>query len=308
MTVLSQSPRDYLDQISFKIRPVFDQPLDVLTSVRVGGKADYFFELTQIDEIVQVLRFVSEFQLPFFIMGKGTNLLVPDSGFRGAVIKLGGDFKKMALQQDRLVSGAGVSDQQLARFAKNHALGGLEFLKTIPGSVGGAVYMNAGAHGESVGDRLKEVRTLDLQGNRHNYSIKELDLAYRRSRFSDSPEIILEAEFELTPKPIDEIQDKENRLLDIRKKTQPVGKKTWGSVFKNPANASAGRLIEELGFKGKSFGGAMISEKHANFIENKNGASFEDLLKAIDEIKQSVFNKYGIELETEGRILRNLFK
>jgi UDP-N-acetylmuramate dehydrogenase len=283
-----------------------DEPLSNKTSVRVGGNAKYFQPVHDQTELVNLLKIVKMCNLPWFIIGRGTNLLVHDEGFSGVVIQLEGSFLSVDQPSElELRCGAGSSNKKLTKLARQKGLSGIEFLATIPGSVGGAIFMNAGAHGDQICNYVISVEALDGQGNLLRYNRKEAAFSYRHSVFMDKNLIITTASFRLKSASPLQIEKKERELLTQRKQTQPINLKTWGSVFMNPPNDSAGRLIEACGLKGEGKGGARISLKHANFIENIGGATFQDLMDTIKMAKNGVISKFGIELKTEGQILSN---
>lgn len=274
------------------------------TSVRVGGPAKYFQVVHNQTELISLLELIRIHNLRFFLIGKGTNLLVHDEGFSGIVIQLCGDFTVVnQASETELFCGAGVSNMKFSRFAKKKGLSGVEFLLTIPGTLGGALFMNAGAHGAVVCDIVKWVDVINNKGELKRYETDSSHFSYRHSIFMEKKLIILSAFFQLTSAATEQINEREKQLLIQRKKTQPINQRTWGSVFMNPANDSAGRLIEACGLKGKGVGKARISAKHANFIENTGGASFQDLMNTIDMARKRVREEFGIDLKAEGQIL-----
>ncbi len=283
--------------------PLFNQPMAPKTSIKVGGPVDYLITTRNTSELLFTLKILNLFNIPWFLLGKGSNLLIKDEGFPGAAVLLKGEFQKIVLKNDhQIIAGAGVTNKKLTKFARENGLSGIEFLSTIPGTVGGAVYMNAGAYGKSIKDVVSNVEYCDKNGNTTSLPKPELGFSYRRSFFTDRSDIILTSCFELVHDNSEDIKRREMVMIQKRKETQPIDKHTWGSVFLNPPNHSAGQLIDSCDLKGKGSGKARISPKHANFIENTGGATFQDLMKTIELARIMVFNKYGIKLEMEGRI------
>jgi len=300
-----KSEKFYKSLLRYKwvIKPLQNQLLAPKTSIRVGGPADVVITISNEIELINVWTLMNREKIPWFVLGKGTNLLVKDRGFPGAAVVLKGSFLEIEYRDNQLIAGAGATSKKLSEFAKQNNLSGIEFLSTIPGTVGGAVTMNAGAHGSQMKDIIEWVRFLNHDGNIEILKKNQLGFSYRHSFFSDISSIILKAGFVLKNDKLENIADREEKMRQERKKTQPVGKHTWGSVFVNPPNHSAGQLIESCNLKGRGFGKAIISPKHANFIENTGGATFEDLMKTIELAKTMVFNKYNILLKMEGKIV-----
>ncbi len=290
-------------QHEWVIEPLRKQLLGPKTSVKVGGPADFIIAVSNETELVNIWKLINKYKIPWFVLGKGTNLLVKDQGFPGAVIVLKGSFLDIEIINNQLIAGAGTSSKKLSKFARQNSLSGIEFLTTIPGTIGGAIYMNAGAHGSQMKDVIKWVRFLDQDGIIETLKNNQLGFSYRHSFFSDRSAIILKAGLVLKNDTQENIVEKEKKMIQKRKESQPIDKHTWGSVFVNPPNYSAGQLIDSCNLKGKGFGKAVISPKHANFIENTGGATFDDLNKTIELARTMVLNKYNILLKSEGRII-----
>lgn len=300
---MSPIPFDQLNQMNWQVPPRFEEPLKQHTSISVGGIADVLVTVSNLDELRQILTLISDHQAAWYILGKGTNTLAPDEGFRGVVIAMNGDFSSVTTNAHRLEVGAAVSNRRLADKAREGCLSGVEFLKSIPGSMGGAIMMNAGAFGERIADIVEWVEYCSVDGSIHRLSKGDLEFDYRHSYFSDKRLVIVKVSLILRSGNIDQISAKEKKLSDYRREHHPKDRKTWGSVFLNPSGQSAGGLIESCGLKGKGFGGAKISEKHGNFIINTGNATFEDLMKTIDMARKAVQDQYGISLRTEGKIM-----
>jgi UDP-N-acetylmuramate dehydrogenase len=273
----------------------FDKSLKNLCTFHIGGNAKYFIEVLSIEDLKQALVFAKEETLRFFILGKGSNVLFDDRGFDGLVIQNKIDFCNF--KENQIHVGSGYSLIKLCRECSTRNLSGLEFGIGIPGSVGGAIYMNASAHNQSISNFLKEVLFIDEDGNEQRFLKKELIFDYRFSSFHEKKGVIISAIFELSL--LNKVEEKTNSLLDLRKKNQPLDKKSAGCIFKNPPNDFAARLIDICNLKGKSIGGAMVSLKHANFIINEKDASSKDVLELIAFIKKEVKEKTGIFLEEE---------
>jgi len=293
------------------------------TSFNIGGRAKYFFEGNNKREIIKAVSLAKQEDLPFFILGGGSNLLVDDKGYQGLVIKIQNSGLKIQKENSnfKVAAGAGTSLSLLVSNAAENGLSGLEWTVGIPGTLGGAIYGNAGAFGKSMKDVVKEVEVFDAKDLQVKiYSLEDCRFDYRESIFKkDKNLIILSAVLELKKGEKKEIENKMKRYLSERKKKQPMGFACAGSVFKNPSFAqtsrrfmtdrelSAGELIERCGLKGRSIGGAKISEKHANFIINLGKAKFSDVRRLIDLIKKRVRSKFGIELEEELQYLEPSF-
>jgi len=273
------------------------------TSFRIGGLADYFCTPKDIEELREALNFAKENKLHISILGAGTNLLVRDHGFRGLVIKLAGGLNWIKLKEGRVQVGSGVLLPRLVRSLLSKRLTGLEFLAGIPGSVGGAVVMNAGAWGKEIAKYIDYVTVLDLSGKEQVLKKKKLGFGYRKSKLQDGKQIVVEVVFKLRKSKKREIEKKIHEYLTKRKISQPLGSPNCGSVFKNPKGDYAGRLIEAAGCKGLRMGDAQVSAKHANFIVNLGEAKAKDVIKLMTIIQQSVKNKSRIQLEPEIKIM-----
>ena len=284
-----------------KTRFFLNEPMKKHTSFKIGGVADCFVVINDEAELIQVLKYLKEENIPCFVMGNGTNLLVSDKGIRGVVIRLGGEFKKITCDGSYITAGAAVSINALAQAALENSLTGLEWAFGIPGSVGGATFMNAGAYGGSISDVI--VKTIYLD---ENFNVCELnkdlhEFGYRKSVFklNKIKGIILKVVIELVPGKKEEIWAAMQKYMGARIDKQPLNMPSAGSVFKRPDGHYVGKMIEELGLKGFSIGGAMVSEKHAGFIVNTGDATKEDIKNLIIYIKEKVKEKYNVELETE---------
>ena len=278
-----------------------DEPMSKHTSFKTGGNAEVFVDISDAETLEKVLKICDEVNADIFVLGKGSNLLVSDNGIRDkAVIHLSTDFADMKLLDDTTIEvQAGASLASLCKFALANSLTGLEFAYGIPGSVGGAAYMNAGAYGGEMKDVITKVNHIDKKGNKGCYCGEELDFSYRHSAYSDSDLIITSVIFKLEKGNASEIEAQMTDIMGRRVDKQPLEYPSAGSVFKRPEGYFAGALIEHSGLKGKRIGGAMVSEKHAGFIINYENATTTDVTDLIKYCQKTVFDKFGVELHTE---------
>ena len=277
------------------------EPMSRHTSFKTGGNADVFIDVADCETLGKVLKICDETESDVFILGKGSNLLVSDDGIRDkAVIHLTTDFSGMKLLDETTIEAeAGASLASLCKFALANSLTGLEFAYGIPGSVGGAVYMNAGAYGGEMKDVVTTANHIDRQGNTGCFSGNELDFSYRHSAYSNSDLVITSAVFSLRKGDMAEIEAQMTDIMGRRVDKQPLEYPSAGSVFKRPEGYFAGALIEQSGLKGKRIGGAMVSEKHAGFIINYDNATTSDVINLIKHCQKTVSDKFGVELHTE---------
>jgi UDP-N-acetylmuramate dehydrogenase len=278
-----------------------NEPMSRHTSLRVGGPAEQFFKPASLDDLTQFLRGLDA-ATPVFWVGLGSNLLVRDGGLEGVVIATAGVFPTLEKAgNQRVLAGASVACTQLARQCIRWGFGPSEFFAGIPGTVGGALAMNAGAHGGETWERVQQVRTIDRAGVVHERSPEDYRIAYR-SVTGPRDEWFIEATFEFDAG-TDASMDRLKAMLDRRKATQPLGLPSCGSVFRNPPGDHAARLIESAGLKGYRVGGAEVSEKHGNFIINRDHATAADIEAIINHVQRTVRERYGIELVHEVRIV-----
>jgi UDP-N-acetylenolpyruvoylglucosamine reductase len=279
-----------------------DEPLARRTTLRVGGPADFYVEPATEADLAAVVKFCHEGGVPYFMLGRGSNLVVRDGGVRGVVISLAHEhFSRVAVTGERLRCGAGAKLKQVAVEAKRHGLGGLEFLEGIPGSVGGALRMNAGAMGGATFDVLESVRFMDAAGEIFEKAAREVPVEYRACPLFRT-HIALEAVFRGVPAPRGQIEARLNEFNTKRWTAQPA-MPSAGCTFKNPAAIPAGRLIEELGLKGTRVGGAMVSVEHGNFIINEGNATARQILELIDIVQQRAKLMRGIDLHPEVEVI-----
>ena len=307
MTTMT-SERPDLSPLAAELREEFPgltllerEPMMNHCAFRIGGPADLFCEVGDEETLADLRRWFAARGVPCVVIGNGTNLLVRDEGVRGAVVRLGGAFGEMHFNGTHVTAGAGVSLARLAAAARDAGLAGLEFAHGIPGSLGGAVLMNAGAYGGEMRDVLRAVRWMDDAGGLHETD--DLRLGYRRSRFSDGGGVILAAAMALRPDDPAAIGARMEALWEKRSASQPLDKPSAGSFFKRPAGGYAAAMIDAAGLRGLRVGGAQVSEKHAGFLINAGGATCADVLSLMEKVQAAVREKYGVTLEPEVRFL-----
>ncbi len=280
------------------------EPLSKHTTFKIGGVADTYVKVTSLSKLSTILKECRESDIDYMIIGNGSNILASDDGYRGVVIRLDGDFRKIALVDDDTVyCGAGATLAALCKFALNNGLSGLEFAWGIPGSVGGAVFMNAGAYGGEMKDVVYSVNHLTKNGEPGRTEKDALQFGYRISVYRQNNAIITGATLKLRKDNLEDIRARMDDYLGRRSSKQPLEYPSAGSVFKRPAGAYAGALIEQCGLKGHSHGGAQVSEKHAGFIINKANANANDVKSLIREVQTKVYDETGYNLECELIIL-----
>lgn len=270
-------------------------------SYKVGGNTRYLINPYP-DKIKELIKYLKQEKIPYYIIGGGTNIIFPDNDFSGAIIKLT-NLNKFEIKENECLAESGCNLSLIAQKCLENGFTNLAFAIGIPGTIGGAIRGNAGAYGHEIFDYLKDVTILDEQGNYQTLSKAEIKHDYRYTEFKKRDIIILKATFKLEKKDIEETKKNVKTNLEKRRKTQPLEYNNAGSVFKNPPSFSAGKLIEDLGLKGKTIGGAQISEKHANFIINIADAKSSDIISLIDYIKKVVKKEYNIDLEEEQIII-----
>ena len=278
------------------------EPLSKHTTLRVGGPAQFWVEPRSEEAFAELIRFCQDEHLPLFAIGRGSNLLVRDGGIRGVVVHpRGGDFEKIELDGCEITAGAGVKLRQVAYAARAASLGGLEWMEGIPGAVGGALRMNAGAMGAQTFENVKRVRYLDADGNPHVKKRDELEVFYRRFPLLET-NFAISATFRAHPAERAEIDSRLRESQEKRRTTQPIAKSA-GCIFKNPESIPAGKLVDELGLKNSRVGNARVSQVHGNFIVNDGDATAAEILQLIDNIKSIARKKRGVDLETEVEIV-----
>lgn len=292
-----------LKQYDIKCELKFDEPMSKHTSFRIGGGAEVMAFPKNTEELAEVLRLSGLLDCKIRILGAGTNVLAPDEGISGIVLCLKDGLNGMEnLGDGKIRIDSGVTMTRAAIFAANLGLSGLEFAHGIPGTVGGGVYMNAGAYGGEICQICESVTTMDMAGNLKIRSKEEMEFSYRHSVLEDTEEIVVSSVFSLTGKPTDEIKAVMKDLMARRSASQPLDLPSAGSAFKRPKTGYAAALIDQCGLKGYRVGGAGISEKHAGFAVNLGGATAEDVQNLLQQVSEKVFENTGIQLEPEVRI------
>ena len=273
------------------------------TTFRTGGPADYYAEPADAEELSAVIELCRREQIPYYILGNGSNLLVGDGGYHGVMIAMNGPWSWIRQEEDTIRAGAGTLLSAVARQALLSSLAGLEFASGIPGSLGGAVVMNAGAYGSEMEQILTTATVLDPESGVKTLSRKELELGYRTSCILSRGYVVLEAELKLQPGKEEEIRAVMNDLAQKRKSRQPLEYPSAGSTFKRPAGYFAGKLIEDAGLSGFTVGGAQVSEKHCGFVINRDHATASDVIGLCREVQRRVLEESGVSLELEVKTL-----
>lgn len=275
------------------------------TSFKIGGPADIFIKVSQVDLLREIVQYAKENQIPVTVMGNGSNLLVKDKGIRGITIQM--DMQQIEIQEltDKVLVtvGSGVKLGMLAAMLQKRGIGGLEFASGIPGTIGGAIRMNAGAYGKEFKEIVLDATCMKEDGNKVTLPNEDIDFSYRHSRFVQSHDIILEATLILYKADSEEIRNKMTQYNLIRKEKQPIDMPSAGSTFKRGTNYISAQLIDEAGLKGYQIGGAMVSTKHAGFIVNAGGATAKDILELVDYVIKTVYEKFGKVLELEVEVV-----
>ncbi|WP_340017088.1 UDP-N-acetylmuramate dehydrogenase [Paenibacillus sp. FSL K6-1318] len=276
----------------------FNEPLKNHTFIKIGGNADILIHPTTIDEITKIVEIANIHQLPLTVIGKGSNVIIKDGGIRGVTISLS-HFDQIKVNEDSMIAQSGVDIIDVSRLALEHSLTGLEFACGIPGSTGGALYMNAGAYGGQIADVVERATVITKDGAVLEIPREEMKFGYRNSLFKMDHYIILEAEFGLKKGNKDDIASKMKELTFLRESKQPLEYPSCGSVFKRPEGHFAGKLIQDCNLQGTRIGGAEISMKHAGFIVNVDHATAQDYMDLIQFIQKKVYDTFQVELETE---------
>ena len=293
-----------LEKFLCKEQFIFHAPMNKHTTFKIGGEADILIFPSSAEEVSKIFKLIELFSLPCTILGNGSNVLVLDKGIRGAVVKFTEEFfGDMRCEGQRLIACAGAKLKDVSNFAAQNGLTGLEFACGIPGSIGGAIFMNAGAYGGEMKNVIASVKAVTRDGEFVEFSGAGLDLGYRRSIFQENGCAICEVELILQRGNVDDIKNKMADFTERRESKQPLDMPSAGSTFKRPKGHFAGTLIDKAGLKGLKIGGAMVSEKHAGFVVNTGGATAQDVLNLIEEVKRRVCDTYGVTLSPEVRII-----
>lgn len=279
------------------------EPMNRHTTFRIGGPADYFLLPSTAEEIKKILEICKEKELPYFILGNGSNLLVSDEGYCGVIIQLYRNYGGITVEGTNIRAGAGALLSQIASAAKNASLTGFEFAGGIPGTLGGAVVMNAGAYGGEMKDVLKEVTVMTEQGEIMTIPAEKLEMGYRTSLVKKAGYLVLEAVISLKAGDVEEIKAIMKDLTEKRVSKQPLEYPSAGSTFKRPEGYFAGKLIMDAGLRGYQVGGAQVSEKHCGFVINKGNATAADVCGLMKDVQEKVQEQFGVTLEPEVKFL-----
>lgn len=281
----------------------FDEQLKNYTNFGIGGKADVLVEVKEEYQLVDLIKFNQKNNIETTIIGNGTNILVTDKGIRGCVIIISKNYDRISLDGNLLRVSAGALLSKASKFSFENSLTGMEEVSGIPGSVGGAVAMNAGAYGVEMKDIIKSVRLVSKTGEILEVSNEDMDFSYRHSKVFDDDLVVSEAIFELKKDDKEKIYEKYEDFTNRRVTKQPLDKKSAGSTFKRPVGSYASKLIDECGLKGYRKGDCQVSEKHCGFLINNGNASYEEMINFIEEVASIVFEKTGFKLEREVKVI-----
>lgn len=301
-----QSNQKFVDEIRSRMAPehiLLNEPMKDHTTFRIGGPADYLILPASMEDVAFVFQCLKRHDIPFVILGNGSNVLVLDKGIRGAVIKFNSPISAIRKKKNTLTAGAGALLRDVSGFAAENSLSGMEFACGIPGSIGGAVFMNAGAYDGEMKNIVSAVRAISPKGEIVQFTANELDFGYRHSIFQENGCAICEVDLTLTPGNAEEIKEKIAGFTERRESKQPLEMPSAGSTFKRPEGHYAGTLIEQTGLKGFTVGGAQVSDKHAGFVVNAGNATAKDVLELIRQVQDRVFEKHHVKLFPEVRIL-----
>lgn len=277
----------------------FDEPMSAHTSFKIGGSADVLIRITSEEELGKALKVSREGDVPVFVMGNGSNLLVRDGGIRGVVLKINDGFDQIWIEGDTIRAQAGALLTAVSKAALRESLEGLEFASGIPGTIGGAISMNAGAYGGEMKDVVTLVRAIDKHGNKFQLSGHEMEFAYRNSRVKKDDLIVLDVVMKLEKGVFTKIDEKIKELTYQRTSKQPLEMPSAGSTFKRPEGYFAGKLIEDSGLRGLRHGDAQVSEKHCGFVVNRGSSTCKEVMELIEVIRKTVRDKFEVELEME---------
>ncbi|MDO5048020.1 MAG: UDP-N-acetylmuramate dehydrogenase [Anaerococcus sp.] len=284
----------------------YDSYLKDYTTFGIGGRADVLLKPQNEDQLKNILRLNKNMDIKTTVIGRGSNLLVSDKGIRGAVVVLADNYSKLGVKDEIVTALAGTSLNETALFAIENSLRGMEEISGIPGSIGGAVAMNAGAYGGEIKDICLEVRTFDYDGNIHVFTNEQMNFSYRHSRIFEQDLIVSSASFKLKKADKQDLLEKYEDFTNRRQSKQPLDKKSAGSTFKRPVGSYASKLIDECGLRGFRQGDAQVSEKHCGFLINRGEATCKQMLDFINEVSSIVYEKTGFKLEREVKLIGEL--
>lgn len=292
-----------LKRILPELNILVDEPMRKHTTFKIGGPADFLIMPSSINDIREIIKYASMRDIPLTVLGNGSNMLVLDGGIRGIVIKISHNFNYISHDDEMIIAGAGTMLTYAAYFASKHNLTGMEFAVGIPGSIGGAVFMNAGAYDGEMSYIVKSVLAISPEGKPVRFYNEQMNFGYRHSIFQDNNYIICEVQLELKHGDYEAIKNKMDDYTSRRLTKQPMDMPSAGSTFKRPNGYYAGTLIEQAGLKGMKVGGAQVSEKHAGFIVNIGDATAQDVINLISNVQKNVYDKFGVKLQPEIKIV-----
>lgn len=296
----------FLDKLAAILKPeaiLTDEMMKDHTTFRVGGPADVFVIPKSVEEVKEAIRVAKEEGIPYYVIGNGSNLLVGDQGFRGMIIQIYKNMNEITYKDGEITAQAGALLSTIAKIALNNEREGFEFASGIPGTLGGAVTMNAGAYGGEMKHVLKNATVLTKEGEIITLPVEDLELGYRKSVIIDKEYVVLEAVIALSKGKTEEITEKMNEYAIARKTKQPLEYPSAGSTFKRPTGYFAGKLIQDAGLRGYSVGGAQVSEKHCGFVINKGGATAADIVALMKDVNDKVVAEFGVPLEPEVKMI-----
>jgi len=303
---LTQTLEEFIARLRRQVQGdvLLNEPLHRYTSFRLGGPADVLVHPSSMDDVIAVQQLSSRYEVPVTVLGAGSNVLIADAGVRGVVVRIGRSMSAVAFDGETIVADCGAPFPRLGKLSVEQGLTGLEFASGIPGTLGGALYMNAGAHNQTTAAVVEEVTAVDGTGRVLTLTAADMEFGYRSSRLQRKPGLIaVRAKLRLQAADPAEVRERMRAFMERRRRTQPIGTKNAGSVFKNPPGDFAGRLIEAAGCKGMSVGDAVVSTVHANFIVNRGNATADDVRRLMEQVQKKVFERFGVELEPEVRLL-----
>ena len=296
---MSKAFIDFLESIVAAENILLEEPMHKHTTFRVGGPAEVFVTVENKEQLEKIIKYLNLVERPYFILGNGSNLLVGDKGYRGVIIRLGGEFNTLKTEGTLLTAGASVLLSAAAREAMENGLTGMEFASGIPGSIGGGVMMNAGAYDGEMRQIVESVQVMYKDGSILDLDNETMEFGYRNSVIKNRPYVVLQVSLRLQPGNREEILARMNELAARRKEKQPLEFASAGSTFKRPDGYFAGKLIMDSGLRGARIGGAQISEKHCGFVINDGTATAADIAELIQEVSETVKEKFGVTLEPE---------
>lgn len=300
---LNTAMYDYIKNIVPRERLLFDEPMSNHTTFKVGGEADCMILIEKEEEILNLIPFFQKIEQDYFILGNGSNLLVGDKGYRGVVLKLGDGMKQITVEKNRIHVQAGALLSQTAAAARDAGLTGMEFAAGIPGSIGGAIVMNAGAYDGEMKQIVESVKVMNNDGEIMVLDNDTMEFGYRTSIIKNRPFVVLEVVLQLKQGDKEKIQTRMDELAELRRSKQPLNYASAGSTFKRPEGYFAGKLIMDAGLRGYQVGGAQVSEKHCGFVINKENATAADVKQLMQDVTDKVMRQYGVTLEPEVKMI-----